>query len=96
VQRIGLFLAMLELVRLRRITVRQEDLVSDVELELLGEEEGTEGEAPDATTKNPSPFQGESEDELGKEAEAGGFLCRRWRPTPPSEAGAARSQAWFC
>ena len=34
VQRLGLFLAMLELVRLRRIVVRQEDLLSDIAVEL--------------------------------------------------------------
>ncbi|MHC4787447.1 MAG: segregation and condensation protein A [Planctomycetota bacterium] len=33
-QRLGLFLAMLELVRLRRIVVKQEDLLSDIAVEL--------------------------------------------------------------
>ncbi|MHC4416248.1 MAG: segregation and condensation protein A [Planctomycetota bacterium] len=41
VQRIGLFLAMLELVRLRMISVRQEDLLAEIVVEL--DEEGTEG-----------------------------------------------------
>ncbi|MHC4219499.1 MAG: hypothetical protein ACYSU7_13725, partial [Planctomycetota bacterium] len=35
--RLGLFLAMLELVRLRRIVVRQEDLLSDIRVELSDE-----------------------------------------------------------
>ncbi|MHC4141365.1 MAG: segregation and condensation protein A [Planctomycetota bacterium] len=34
VQRLGMFLAMLELTRLRRIVVRQEDLLSDITVEL--------------------------------------------------------------
>jgi segregation and condensation protein A len=43
VQRLGLFLAMLELVRLRRIVVRQEDLLGEIALELLqGSDEATE------------------------------------------------------
>jgi segregation and condensation protein A len=37
-QRLGLFLAMLELVRLRRIVVKQEDLLSDIAVELSDEE----------------------------------------------------------
>ena len=37
VQRLGLFLAMLELVRLRLITVRQEDLTSEIAVELAEE-----------------------------------------------------------
>jgi segregation and condensation protein A len=37
VQRLGLFLATLELVRLRRIAVRQEDLLGEIGLELLEE-----------------------------------------------------------
>jgi segregation and condensation protein A len=40
-QRLGLFLAMLELVRLRRIIVKQEDLLSDIAVELQ-EEMGSE------------------------------------------------------
>jgi chromatin segregation and condensation protein Rec8/ScpA/Scc1 (kleisin family) len=35
VQRLGLFLAMLELVRLCRIVVKQEDLLSDITVELI-------------------------------------------------------------
>ncbi|MHC4079942.1 MAG: segregation and condensation protein A [Planctomycetota bacterium] len=39
VQRLGMFLAMLELTRLRRIVVRQEDLLSDITVELTETEE---------------------------------------------------------
>ena len=42
-QRIGLFLATLELVRLRRITVIQEDIYSDIELAMIGEGENGNG-----------------------------------------------------
>ncbi len=47
VHRIGLFLATLELVRLRKILVRQEDLLSEigVELEEENEEKGVKGKA---------------------------------------------------
>jgi segregation and condensation protein A len=43
-QRLGMFLAMLELTRLRRIIVRQEDLLSDITVELTESEEGAEAE----------------------------------------------------
>ena len=43
VQRIGLFLATLELVRLRRITVIQEDIEGDIELAMIGEGENGNG-----------------------------------------------------
>ena len=39
-QRVGLFLAMLELVRLRNITVRQRDLTADIVLQLNQESDG--------------------------------------------------------
>ncbi len=40
VQRLGLFLATLELVRLRRIDVRQQDLLAEIMIELRAEESG--------------------------------------------------------
>ena len=40
----GLFLATLELVRLRRVTVLQDDIENDVELVLANEEEGLRDE----------------------------------------------------
>ena len=43
-QRLGLFLATLELVRLRKIDVRQDDLLAEIAVELRPEEEGTEHE----------------------------------------------------
>ncbi len=38
-QRVGLFLAMLELVRMRKIAIKQEDLLSDIAIELLVDDE---------------------------------------------------------
>ncbi len=40
-QRLGLFLATLELVRLRRIDVSQDDLLAEIAVEMRGDEEGT-------------------------------------------------------
>ena len=48
IQRIGLFLATLELVRLRKIVVLQEDLLTDVKIELSPE-------SPDEPEPEPQP-----------------------------------------
>lgn len=45
IQRIGLFMATLELVRLRRVTVVQEEIESDIEIALLEDEVGEEAMA---------------------------------------------------
>jgi segregation and condensation protein A len=47
-QRLGLFLATLELVRLRRIDVRQDDLLAEIAVELR-QEEGTEAQRHEGT-----------------------------------------------
>jgi segregation and condensation protein A len=47
-QRLGLFLAMLELVRLRRIVVRQEDLLCDITVELTDPSDDAPIETPPA------------------------------------------------
>ena len=41
VQRVGLFLATLELVRLRKVSVKQEDLLSEIAIELTEDEESS-------------------------------------------------------
>ena len=40
-QRVGLFLATLELVRLRKVSVKQEDLLSEIAIELTEDEESS-------------------------------------------------------
>ena len=44
VQRVGLFLAMLELTRLRKIVIKQDELLSDIAIELNVDEEAAEPE----------------------------------------------------
>lgn len=55
VRRLGLFLAMLELVRLRRVKVRQEDLLAEINVELLHEDEGGD------STAHPKADRGDAE-----------------------------------
>lgn len=52
-QRVGLFLAMLELTRLQKIIIRQEELLSDISIELVVDEQITSSEPPEP----PEPIQ---------------------------------------